>query len=193
MADIVSKKIFKKKGQKPDALELEVAKALLDLEISSKDLTADLRQLYISAARQIDMPGGKKAIVIFVPFRLHRRFKHIQGRLVRDLEKKFNNKHVVIIAQRTIMSKNYARQSHGQLRPRSRTLTSVHENILNDIVYPTRIVGKRTRVRDGNNKTLKVYLDPADMKDVDYKLKTFSAVYKALTNKQTEFIFPIQE
>lgn len=37
------------------------------------------------------------------------------------------------------------------------------------------------------------YLDPKDIKEVDYKLKTFSQVYKKLTNKNVEFLFPTEE
>jgi len=37
---------------------------------------------------------------------------------------------------------------------------------------------------------LKVYLDPKDVKEVDYKIKTFAAVYKKLTAKNVDFIFP---
>lgn len=51
------------------------------------------------------MSNGKKALVIFVPFRLHKRFQKIQARLVPELEKKFSGTPVVIIAQRTILSK----------------------------------------------------------------------------------------
>eukprot|EP01006_Ploeotia_vitrea_P042805 TRINITY_DN66661_c13_g6_i1.p3 TRINITY_DN66661_c13_g6~~TRINITY_DN66661_c13_g6_i1.p3 ORF type:complete len:213 (+),score=124.24 TRINITY_DN66661_c13_g6_i1:62-640(+) len=183
-------KIYKKSGQKPTELESQVARALTDLEITAKDLAADLRGLYIVAAKQVDVGNNKQAIVVFVPFKLHKRFQKIQSRLIRELEKKFSGKHVCFIAQRTILSKGYARKERGQLRPRSRTLTSVHEAILDDIVYPTNIVAKRTRVRLDASKLLKVYLDPADQKDVDYKLQTYAAVYKKLTTKNVQFLFP---
>ena len=100
---------------------------------------------------------------------------------------------MVFIAQRTILSAAYKRQKPGQLRPRSRTLTSVHNAILEDLVFPTQIVGKRVRVRTDNSKLLKVYLDPKDARDVETKLKTFSSVYKKLTNKTVEFLFPPQD
>jgi len=185
-----SKKIYKQRNESASEVEELVAKALVELEISSKDLSAELRDLFISSAKEVEVSGGKKSIVIFVPYRLHKRFQKIQSRLIRELEKKFSGKHVLIVAQRTILSVNYKRQGKGQNRPRSRTLTAVHNNILEDIVYPTQIVGKRTRFRTDGSKILKVLLDPKDIKEVDFKLKTFSSVYKKLTNKNVEFVFP---
>lgn len=38
---------------------------------------------------QVDVGGGKKAIIIYVPYRLLRSYHKIQQRLVRELEKKF--------------------------------------------------------------------------------------------------------
>jgi small subunit ribosomal protein S7e len=110
--------------------------------------------------------------------------------LVRELEKKFSGRHVIIVAQRTILGKAYARsQKTKGLRPRSRTLTAVQDAILEDICYPTEIVGKRTRVKVDGKRILKVYLDSKDQANVEPKLETFAAVYNKLTNKTVSFYF----
>jgi small subunit ribosomal protein S7e len=57
--------------------------------MSASELKADLHDLYISAAKELDVGGGRKAIIIFVPFRQLKDFHKIQSRLVRELEKKF--------------------------------------------------------------------------------------------------------
>jgi len=182
------KKIKKSKLAVPSELEQAVAQAYVELE--QTDLKADLTDLYFVAAKEVGVEGGKKAVVVFVPFAQHGKYKKIQSRLIRELEKKLG-RHVTVIAQRTIMSKNFARSHPGQVRPRSRTLTAVHNAILEDLVYPTLIVGKRLRVRVDGSRLLKVQLDPKDVKEVENKLKTFSAVYSALTNKKVEFVFPL--
>jgi len=189
-SSFATKKIYKRKGETATELEESVAKAFVELEITSKEMSADLRDLFILSAKEVDLPGLKKAIVIFVPHRLHKRFQKLQSRLIRELEKKFSGKHIQIIAQRTILADSFKRKNPGQIRPRSRTLTSVHNAILEDLVYPTAIVGKRIRFRADGSRLLKVYLDPKDVKEVDYKLKTFSTVYRKLTNKNVEFVFP---
>mmetsp|Transcript_10206 Transcript_10206/g.25066 ORF Transcript_10206/g.25066 Transcript_10206/m.25066 type:complete len:193 (-) Transcript_10206:236-814(-) len=188
-----NRKIVKKQGQVPTELEENVARALLDLETTSKEFSAELKSLYISEVKEVEMKDKRTAILIFVPYKLHKKFKEIQSRLTRELEKKFNDKHVLFVAQRTVLSKSFIRKSKGQPRPRSRTLTAVHNAILEDIVFPTQIVGKRTICKIDGKKLIKIYLDPNDVKDVDDKLKTFGLVYKALTNKVVEFQFPPKE
>ena len=102
-----------------------------------------------------------------------------------------SGKHVVFIAQRTILGDSYSRSTKTKgPRPRSRTLTKVHEAILEDMVYPTEIVGKRTRCKVDGTKTLKVFLDPKDQVNVESKLDTFASVYQKLTMKQVQFSFP---
>merc|ERR1712100_402132 len=133
-------------------------------------------------------------IILFVPFRQLKKYHEIQGKLVRELEKKLSGRHVVIIAQRTILNKNCRRSKKiSGPRPRSRTLTHVHEAILEDLVFPTQIVGKRTRVKLDGRKVLRVFLDPKDRVNVETKLETFSEVYRKLTNKDVVFEFIVDK
>ncbi|KAI8987204.1 30S ribosomal protein S7e [Pilobolus umbonatus] len=184
---MVSHKIQKPNGATSvDETELIVAKALVDLEPS----IPDLRALAISNAKEVEIGGGKKSLVIFVPVPMLAGFHKIQQKLTRELEKKFSDRHVVFIAQRRILAVPGRRNNGKQPRPRSRTLTAVHDAILDDLVYPTEIVGKRLRQKVDGSKTLKVFLDNKDATSLEYKLDTFSAVYKKLTGKDVVFEFP---
>ncbi|KAK3736344.1 hypothetical protein QZH41_020796 [Actinostola sp. cb2023] len=139
---------------------------------------------------EIDV-AGKKAIIIFVPVPQARAFQKIQARLVRELEKKFSGKHVVVIAQRRILPKPTRKsRNQKQKRPRSRTLTAVHDAILEDLVFPSEIVGKRIRVKLDGSRLIKVHLDKAQQTTIEHKLDTFSSVYKKLTGKDVIFEFP---
>merc|ERR1712008_602575 len=146
------KKIVKDKGAAPTELEEEVAKALFDIEVSpTSDIKAELREVYISSAKEIEVGKTGKAVVVFFPFRVWRNVRKIQGRLVRELEKKLAKRHVVLVANRTVLDKDFRRKGI-KVRPRNRTLTAVQESILEDVVGPTEIFGKRTRVTVDGSK-----------------------------------------
>lgn len=85
-----------------------------------------------------------------------KQFNKVQQRLIRELEKKFSDRHIVFVAQRRILAKPARTARIGQKRPRSRTLTVVHDKILEDLVYPTEIVGRRTRVKVDGSRLIKV-------------------------------------
>ena len=65
--------------------------------------------------------------------------------------------------------------------------------MLDDLVFPTEIVAKRTRYRVDGSKVLKVYLDPKDRNTTEYKVDAFAGVYKKLTGKDVAFEFPVVE
>merc|ERR1711942_594284 len=121
-----------KKHAVPSDFEIQIGNMLHDLETNS-DLK-DLRGLSIVAANEIDV-GDKKCIVLFVSVPMLKAFQKFQQKLVRELEKKLAGKHVVLIAQRRILPKEKKGQMRrlSQKRPKSRTLTSVHQNILADL------------------------------------------------------------
>lgn len=177
-------------SSEPTELELQVAQAFLDLESHTPELKAELRPLQFKSIREIDVAGGKKAIVIFVPVPSLSAYHKVQIRLTRELEKKFPDRHVVFLAERRILPKPGRTSRQVQKRPRSRTLTAVHDKVLEDLVFPTEIVGKRVRFLVGGNKIQKVLLDSKDSSNVDYKLESFQSVYNKLTGKQVVFEIP---
>eukprot|EP00745_Piridium_sociabile_P003307 TRINITY_DN119737_c0_g1_i1.p1 TRINITY_DN119737_c0_g1~~TRINITY_DN119737_c0_g1_i1.p1 ORF type:complete len:217 (-),score=39.99 TRINITY_DN119737_c0_g1_i1:177-827(-) len=188
------RKIAPKKGIATHSkLEEDVAKALLDIEGSNNsEMKVELHDIQIVSAKEIEVVTPKEtrsAIIVFFPYKVWKSVKRIQSRLIQEFEKKFNRKHVVLVAQRTILK----RACKGfKIRPRTRTLTSVHDALLEDIAGPGEIVGKRTRVKADGGTLLKIHLDPKDKEkdDIDEKLYTYSAVYRTLTGKEAQFLFP---
>ncbi|KAL4097287.1 hypothetical protein QTP88_022086 [Uroleucon formosanum] len=163
-------KIVKKGNSEPDQFELSIAQALLELQNNS-DLKAQLRELYITKAKEIEL-FGKKSVIIYVPMPQRAQFQKIQARLVRELEKKFSGKHVVFIGDRRILPKptRKTRTKSNQKRPRSRTLTWVYDAILDDLVFPAEIVGKRIRVKLDGKQMMKVHLDKTQQTNIEHKV-----------------------
>ncbi|KAI7040453.1 hypothetical protein KC352_g46640, partial [Hortaea werneckii] len=115
-------------------VETNVATALYELETNVPDMRGALRPLQFMSAREIEVGHGKKAIAIFVPVPLLGGWHRSQQRITRELEKKFSDRHVLIIASRRILPRpkrsNRSHTTLKQKRPRSRTLTAVHDAIL---------------------------------------------------------------
>jgi len=185
------RKIQKDKGVDPSEFEETVAQSFFDLENTSNELKSDLKDLYINSAVQIDVSGNRKAVVIHVPYRLRKGFRKIHVKLVRELEKKFSGKDVVLIASRRIVKP--PKKGSAVQRPRNRTLTSVHEAVLEDVVFPAEIVGKRIKYRLDGTKIMKVFLDPKERNNTEYKLETFAGVYRKLSGKDVVFEYPVIE
>ncbi|KAJ0232601.1 Alpha/beta-Hydrolases superfamily protein [Hirschfeldia incana] len=183
-------KIKKDKNATPTECDEQVAQALFDLENTNQELKSELKDLYINQAVNMDISGNRKAIVIYVPFRLRKAFRKIHPRLVRELEKKFSGKDVIFVATRRIMRP--PKKGAAVQRPRNRTLTSVHEAMLEDVAYPAEIVGKRTRYRLDGSKVMKVYLEAKERNNTEYKLETMMGVYRKLTGKDVTFEYPVE-
>jgi small subunit ribosomal protein S7e len=67
----------------------------------------------------------------------------------------------------------------------------VHDSILEDLIYPSEITGRRTRIGTDGSKLLRCFLDSKDATSLEYKLDSFSSVYKKLTGKDVTFSFRV--
>ncbi|WCJ25367.1 40S ribosomal protein S7 [Euphorbia peplus] len=184
-------KIKKDKDAQPTEFEESVAQAIFDLENTNQELKSELKDLFINQAVQIDVSGNRKAVVIYVPYRLRKSYRKVHLRLVRELEKKFSGKDVIVVATRRMALP--PKKGSAVQRPRTRTLTAVHDAMLEDVVYPAEIVGKRSRYRIDGSKIMKVFLDPKERNNTEYKLDSFAGVYRKLTGKDVVFEYPITE
>eukprot|EP01125_Pyxidicula_operculata_P004394 TRINITY_DN1672_c0_g1_i1.p2 TRINITY_DN1672_c0_g1~~TRINITY_DN1672_c0_g1_i1.p2 ORF type:complete len:192 (-),score=50.33 TRINITY_DN1672_c0_g1_i1:261-836(-) len=191
MAFTSRSKIRKTNGEKATPFEEDVAKYVFDIQQNSSnaDLKKELEALVFNAAKEVDLGDGKKAAIVFVPPPALKDFHRIQSSLVEELEKKLA-KPVMIVGQRKIVPKPAKNKRFSQqIRPISRTLTAVHEAILEDVVYPAEITDRRIRIRVDGGRVQKVTLDNKDQTALESKLDVFSKTYKRLTGKDVTFTF----
>ena len=60
----------------------------------------------------------------------------------------------------------------------SRTLTSVHDSILDDLCFPAEIVGKRIRVKLDGSRLIKIHLDKTQQTTVEHKVRVIAHINK---------------
>jgi small subunit ribosomal protein S7e len=187
---LVRAKIKKPSTATITPLEKRVAEAYVDLETHVTDLRADMKGLMFYSVTEIEAKNGRKVMIISVPAIQLRVYRKINTKLVRELEKKFSDKHVLLIARRKIIPKPQKNSGIKLKRTRKQTLTAVHEAMLDDLVYPCDIIGKRLRYKKDGTNVLKVHLNPKDRTNVEYKLDSFVSAYRKLTGKRIAFEFP---
>ena len=183
-------RIHKKDG-KPSEFEYHVAQTLGEIEASASDLKADLKNIVITGATEFEgryKGVDRSSVIIMVHYKSLAAVKKVHARLVSELEKRFARP-VALIFQRNILPK-YLKSKGQQKRPYSRTLTQVHESILEDILFPITIMGRRMRIKCDGKRVFKVLLDPLQREQIENKLDFLAAIYRKLTNKDVNFEFP---
>ena len=75
-------------------------------------LTSIWTCIFFQAAKEFDVGSGRKAIVIFVPFPQIKAWQKIQQKVVRELEKKFPGKHVVIQPELKKKNSNFLKKKN---------------------------------------------------------------------------------
>jgi small subunit ribosomal protein S7e len=185
-------KLFKKSADKPSQLEDHVAKELYELENSSSDWKNDLKDVYISNVKEIDYTSkdkkkSKPVYLVYVPYPCLKVIQKLHKKLVPELESRLKA-NLLVVAKRTIQSK-WQKTHKSQKRPNSRTLTAVHDAILEDLLLPAGIIGRRIRHRVDGSTVSKIILDQNDKDLIEDKLDAIAYVYKKISTKEITFEF----
>lgn len=94
----------------------------------------------------------------------------------------------MLVAARNIQSR-WIKKNRTQKKPYSRTLTSVHENLLEELLLPGSVISDRTRVRLDGSQIRKIVLDKADEHFLEGRTEAIKSAYKKLTHKDIEISF----
>ena len=184
----MSKKEGSKKGAVSE-IQKNVSNALEKIKDSEKDHKAELENLKIEHANEVQFDEEQKCYLIQISTQNLTGFKKVHSLLTKKLEEHLSNPVIIIPARKRINGKEY-RTFVSKKVPRDKTLTAVFDAYLDDILYPATIIGKRIRYPVGKTtRTYKVIVDPLDKESINYKLDAIKACFKALTNRKLDIEF----
>lgn len=136
----------------PTPLENEVGSIIADyIKEATKKVKAELNKIKVVQATEFsikeDSKVVQKVLLVYVSYpSLKIAQAHILP-LIAAIEKK-RSVPTFFTGKRTIQSR-WVKSHKTQTRPKNRTLTAVHDAILDDLLHPANITGRRMRVRNG--------------------------------------------
>merc|ERR1711953_1572739 len=175
----------------PTDLEKEIAKVIYDLGQSSSENREDFKNIYIAGARefQINQLGkrDKRVVLIYVPYPSLKSAQKLHYKIVTEIQKR-KSIQAFITAKRTIQSK-WIKVHHSQTRPRSRTLTSVFDSILDDLLVPGNITARRVRHKLNGKLIYKIWVNEENRPYLEERADAISQIYESLTHRNIEIDF----
>merc|ERR1711912_230823 len=155
------------KGREPTDLEKEIALIISDLADSSSESREDFKNIYIAGAREFSINSigkrEKRVILIYVPFPSLKQAQTIQSR--------------------------WHKVHHSQQRPRSRTLTSVFDCILDDLLVPGNITARRIRHKLNGKLLYKIWVNEENRTYLEDRVDAIAQIYESLTHRKIDIGF----
>jgi len=168
-----------------------VTKIFNDFTESSSEHKEDMKNIKIENVSEFKYEENKTFVLVTVNESAVKSLQKVYVDLVKRLESTLGKPVLVIPSRKTVDGKKY-RKFIGKKVPRTKTLSYVRENLLEDLLYPATIVGKRTRYPRGQQKQLKVLVDSVDKEVLSSKTSAICVGYKSLTGHELSIDFPAQ-
>ncbi len=145
---------------------------------------------FLEIAKVVEIPNGKEKPIALV-YLSHKSHKvlltPLYKKLVTELEKKLKTT-VLLIAGRNILSR-WVKKNRTQKRPFSRTLSSVQENLLTELLLPGVIISDRVRVRLDGSQVRKLTVDKTEQHFLEERTAAIKTAFKKLTTRDVEIEF----
>lgn len=177
------------KNAQYSAIEQQTGTALQEI-VSQLDGDNKKYGSFIEINKVVEIPNGKEKPIALV-YLTHRSHKvlltPLYKKLVTELEKKLKTT-VLLVAGRNIQSR-WVKKNRTQKRPYSRTLTSVQESLLTELLLPGVIISDRVRVRLDGSQVRKVTLDKTEQHFLEERTEAIKNAFKKLTTRDVEISF----
>lgn len=176
------------KNAQYSAIEQQVGTALQEIV---GQLEGDNKRVgsFIEINKVVEVPFNKERPIalVYLSHRSHKVLLTLARKLTTELEKKLKTT-VFIVSARNIESR-WIKKNRTQTRPYSRTLTSVRENILTEILLPGSVISDRVRVRLDGSQVRKIVLEKSQQDFLENRTDAIKTVYKRLTTRDVEISF----
>lgn len=143
----------------------------------------------VHEVKEVKITGDDKksytALVVYLPFVYVKNHKGLLSKLVNDIQSK-KKLPTFIVSQRTLINK---KADFKQKIPRNRTLTAVYDSILEDLIAPGTIIGKRQRYHLDGSQHTKIFLNEESKTFLESKINLIAQIYFKLTNRKVSFEF----
>jgi len=93
-----------------------------------------------------------------------------------------------LVATRSIQSR-WIKKNRTQKRPFSRTLTSVQESLLTELLLPGVIISDRVRVRLDGSQVRKLTVDKSEQHFLEERTEAIKNAFRKLTTRDIEIEF----
>jgi len=177
------------KSNRSNKIQDTVNSVFNEFRDSNPQFRDDVAKLTVENVNELNVEGNKTTVLVNVNESGIKNLQKVHHDLVLLLEKSLGKPVLLIPLRKTVDGKKF-RKFIGKKVPRTKTLSYVQDNILEDLLYPATIVGKRTRYPRGQKKQLKVFVDSVDKDFVNYKNKEICLGYRSLTGCELSIEYP---
>ena len=175
-------------GPQKSALHSDIDKIVVDATTNYEHKKTTKTEI-VHDVKEIKIIGDDKksytALVVYLPFVYVQNHRALLAKIVNDIQSK-KKLPTFVISQRTLLNKKSAQK---QRIPRNRTLTSVYDSILEDLIAPGVVIGKRLRYHLDGSQHIKVFLNEDSRAFLENKTPLIAQIYKQLTNRKVTFEF----